>query len=173
LTSTSIILTTQLTPLEQVSAPIQDRIYRVLKARNGGVGLPEFRVPLLIPVAILMPVGLFIYGWSAEFVVHWIVPSIGAGIFAAGIMVGFNAIITYILDAYPTYAASAIAAASLLRSLAGFIFPLFAPIMYSALGYGWGTSVLGFFAIAIGWPAPALFWYYGAAIRGRSTYASD
>jgi len=127
----------------------------------------------LIPVAILLPLGLFLYGWTAEFTLHWIVPSIGAAIFAAGIMVGMNTIITYILDAYPTYAASAIAAASVLRSLAGFIFPLFAPNMYAALGYGWGTSLLGFVAIAIGGPAPILLWYYGAKLRARSTYASD
>lgn len=157
----------------QVSAPIQDRIYRVLKTRNGGVGLPEFRAPLMVPVAFLLPLGLFLYGWSAEYTLHWIVPSIGAAIFAAGIMVGFNAIITYILDAYPTYSASAIAASSLLRSLAGFVFPLFAPAMYSALGYGWGTSVLGFFAIAIGGPAPVLLWIYGARLRAASTYAAE
>jgi hypothetical protein len=119
-----------------------------------------------------MPLGLFLYGWTAEFRIHWIVPSIGAAIFAAGIMVGFNAIITYVLDAYPTYCASALAAVSLLRSLAGFLFPLFAPKIYSALGYGWGTSVLGFVAVAFGVPAPALLWYYGASWRARSTYAT-
>jgi len=49
---------------------------------------------------------------------------------------------------------------------------LFAPAMYGALGYGWGNSVLGFVAIVVGLPAPALFWFYGERLRARSTYAS-
>lgn len=127
----------------------------------------------MIPVAILIPIGLFIYGWTAQYHTHWIFPNIGAALFAAGIMIGFNALMSYVVDSYPTYAASAVAATSLLRCLAAFLFPLFAPIMYSALGYGWGNSVLAFFAISIGIPAPILFWYYGARLRANSTYCSD
>jgi hypothetical protein len=37
---------------------------------------------------------------------------------------------------------TALAAVALLRSLAGFGFPLFAPAMYSALGYGKGVTIL-------------------------------
>jgi hypothetical protein len=48
---------------------------------------------------------------------------------------------------------SALAAVSCLRSLAGFGFPLFAPAMYSALGYGKGDSILGAASIVLGCPA--------------------
>jgi MFS family permease len=37
-----------------------------LKKRNDGVGKPEFRVPLMIPGALLVPIGLFIYGWTVN-----------------------------------------------------------------------------------------------------------
>lgn len=87
---------------------------------------------------------------------QWIFPSLGALLLATGIMIGFNALITYIVDAYPTYSASAVAASSVLRCLAAFVFPLFAPTMYEKLGYGWGNSLLGFVAIGIGGPAPIL-----------------
>lgn len=156
----------------QVCAPLQDRIYRILKARNGGVGKPEFRVPLMIPGAILVPIGLFMYGWSAEARTHWIVPDIGAAIFSAGVIIGFQCIQTYIVDSYTRYAASAVGAATVLRSLAGFGFPLFAPYMYAALGYGWGNSLLAFIAIGLGWPAPILLWKYGEKLRKRSTFAA-
>ncbi|KAK1139157.1 hypothetical protein N8T08_001213 [Aspergillus melleus] len=72
-----------------------------------------------------------------------------------------------------TYAASALAACAILRSLAGFGFPLFAPYMYNALGYGWGTSVLGFFSIGFGWMAPVIIWLYGPKLRAMSRYAAD
>ncbi|EDN92764.1 hypothetical protein SS1G_08628 [Sclerotinia sclerotiorum 1980 UF-70] len=156
----------------QICAPAQDRIYRALKARNNGVGKPEFRVPLMIPGAFLVPVGLFWYGWSAQAQTHWIVPNIGAAIFAAGTIIGFQCIQTYIVDSYTKYAASAVGAATVMRSLAGFGFPLFAPYMYAALDYGWGNSLLGFIAIGLGWPAPILLWLYGEKLRMRSTFAA-
>ena len=40
-----------------------------------------------------------------------------------------------------------------LRSLAGCGFPLFAPEMYSALGFGKGDTVLAVIAIVVGCPA--------------------
>ncbi|PBP23564.1 major facilitator superfamily transporter [Diplocarpon rosae] len=156
----------------QVSAPCQDRIYRTLKKRNNGVGKPEFRVPLMLPGALLVPIGLFWYGWSAQVHTHWIMPNIGAAIFSAGTIVGFQCIQTYIVDAYTRYAASAIGAATVLRSLAGFGFPLFAPYMYSALDFGWGNSLLAFIGIALGWPAPILLWKYGENLRKKSTFAA-
>lgn len=126
----------------------------------------------MIPIAIILPLGFFIYGWTAENHTHWIFPNIGAFIFAAGIMVGFNALMTYVVDSYPTYCASASAAISLLRSVAAFALPLGAPSMYDALGYGWGNSLLAFLAIGIGGPSPILLWLYGAKLRARSTFAS-
>jgi len=156
----------------QIMAPINDKIYRRLKIKNDGVGLPEYRCPIMAPGAILVPCGLFIYGWSAQYQTHWIVPNIGAAIFAAGIIIGFQSTQTYIVDAYSKYAASGVAAATVLRSLAGFGFPLFAPYMYAALDYGWGNSLLGFVAIAIGFPGPFLLWKYGAQLRAKSQYAS-
>jgi hypothetical protein len=47
----------------------------------------------------------------------------------------------------------ALAAVAFLRSLAGFGFPLFAPAMYNALGYGKGDTILAVVAIVIGCPA--------------------
>lgn len=156
----------------QITAPANDRIYRRLKKKNGGVGRPEFRVPLMFVGSALIPIGLFWYGWSAQERVQWIMPNIGAAIFAAGAIICFQCMQTYIVDSYTRYAASGVAAAVVLRSLAGFGFPLFAPAMLKGLGYGWANSLLGFVAIAIGLPAPWLFWRYGEKLRGMSKFAA-
>jgi len=58
-----------------------------------------------------------------------------------------------------------------MRSLAGFGFPLFAPTMYNALGYGKGDTILAAAAIALGCPAPWLLWFYGERIRNASRFA--
>ncbi|KAL8759658.1 MAG: hypothetical protein Q9199_000619 [Rusavskia elegans] len=156
----------------QILSPLNDRIYRTLKKKNGGVGKPEYRIPIMVPGSVLVPIGLFIYAWTAQYNTHWIGPNIGAALFAAGGIAGFQSVQTYLVDAYTRYAASAIAAATVLRSLAGFSFPPFAPYMYDKLGYGWGNSLLGFLAVALGLPAPILLWTYGEKLRKKSPFAA-
>nr|POE89932.1 efflux pump vrtl [Quercus suber] len=156
----------------QIAAKTADRIYKSLKAKNGGVGRSEFRVPLMFPGAIMVPVGLLIYGWSAQARVHWIVPNIGTAIFAAGNQLVFQNCQTYIVDSYTRFAASAIAATTVFRSLGGFAFPIFANSMYVALGYGWGNTTLAFLGIAIGLPAPCILWWYGETLRKKSKFAA-
>lgn len=157
----------------QICAPIQDRIYaRLKKHYNVSVGRPEFRIPMMIPGAIMMPVGLIIYGWTAQYRVHWIGPDIGVVLLSGGVIIGFQAIQGFLVDSYTRYAASAVAAATVLRSLAGFGFPLFAPSLYAKLDYGWGNTMLAFVGVAIGWPGPILLWKYGEKLRANSTFAA-
>lgn len=156
----------------QLTARFNDFMYKRLKARNNGKGRPEFRVPVMVPGAVLLPIGFFWYGWSAQGRAPWIVTDIGAAIFSAATITGFQGIQTYVVDAYTRYAASGVASITVLRSLAGFGFPLFAPYMYQALGYGWGNSLIGFIAIAIGFPAPILLWKFGETLRNKSRFAA-
>jgi MFS family permease len=157
----------------QVSAPMMDLVYRKLKARNNGVGKPEFRIPAMVVGSIMIPVGLLWYGWSAQARAHWIMPDIGAAIFCAGAICCFQAMQTYIVDSYTRFAASGIAAAVVMRSLCGFGFPLFAQSLYSSLGYGWGNSLLALVGVAIGVPAPIIFWKFGERMRLKSKFAAD
>ncbi|KAK4235180.1 major facilitator superfamily domain-containing protein [Achaetomium macrosporum] len=150
----------------QMGARLTDRIWHYLKAKAGNKDTaPEYRVPLMVPGAVLIPTGLFIYGWTAERHTHWIWPDVGIALFGCGIILNTQAMQAYVMDAYRTYLASASAASQFLRSIAGFAFPLFAPLMYRTLGYGWGNSLLAFLSLAIGLPAPLLLWRYGARIR--------
>lgn len=156
----------------QISAPINDRIYVRLARRSPTGGRSEFRIPLMFLGSAIIPAALFLYGWTAQAHTHWIFPNLGAGLYAAGSIVCFQSMQTYIVDSYTRYAASGVAAAVVLRSLAGFAFPLWAPTMYNALGYGWGGSVLGFVAIGVGMPAPWVFWRWGSQLRARSRFAA-
>ncbi|UNI22045.1 hypothetical protein JDV02_007970 [Purpureocillium takamizusanense] len=159
----------------QVCAPLQDRIYAALKRRyvpGGGPGRPEFRVPMMVPGALLVPAGLLVYSWTADAAAHWVWPNVGAAIYAAGTIISFQCVQGYMVDSYARYAASAVGAMTVLRSLAGFGFPLFAPYMYAALGFGKGGTVLAACAVGIGWPSPVLLWVYGARLRARSKFSS-
>ncbi len=53
---------------------------RILKRMSkDGVMKPEYRLPPMIPGAFCVPIGLFIYGWTADKHTFWIVPIIGTG----------------------------------------------------------------------------------------------
>ncbi|PIA96378.1 putative transporter [Cercospora beticola] len=150
-----------------VAAPLNDVIFSRLTARNKGVSIPEFRVPLMIPGSIMVPLGLLWYGWTAETRMHWVLPNIGVAIFASGTVIISQCIQTYIIDGFAIYAASALATSTCLRSLCGFGFPLFAPYLESAIGYGWSSTILGILAIVVGFPAPLLLWRFGPTLRTK------
>ncbi|KAJ5577973.1 MFS transporter cpaT [Penicillium hispanicum] len=140
-----------------------DRLLKHLTAKNG-VSKPEYRLPPMIPGSVFVPMSLFIYGWTAYYKTHWIVPIIGTAFLGVGMLISFMTVSTYLVDAYTVYAASAMAANTVFRSLAGALLPLAGPKMYDTLGLGWGNSLLGFIALAL-CPLPIVFYVYGERIR--------
>ena len=111
--------------VSQITSPsschaAKSQFYNRLKVRNKNVGLPEFRSFLLLPTALLIPLGFLWYGWSAAHRLHWIMPNIGVCFASAGIIIGMQTVTAYIVDAYGIYSASAVASVTVLRSLAGF-----------------------------------------------------
>ncbi|KAH7390191.1 major facilitator superfamily domain-containing protein [Cadophora sp. MPI-SDFR-AT-0126] len=141
---------------------------RTLKMRTsvGKTNTPEDRLPLIItiPGALTFPIGLFMYGWSAEKHLHWIIPQIGTAITGFGSILIFISIQTYLIDAFEEYAASVIGANAVLRGTAGALIPLAGLTMYEGLGWGWGNSLLGFVTLALA-PLPWLLGFYGARVR--------
>ena len=142
-----------------------DRLMMYLaKKHNGGKLKPEYRLPLLMYAGPFVPIGLFIYGWAAQNSVQWAVPLLGTLFVGVGMIALFMCINTYLVDAYTRYAASAMGANTVLRSILGALFPLFGLQMYSKLGLGWGNSLLAFVSLAM-CPIPFFFYYYGERIR--------
>lgn len=70
------------------------------------------------------------------------------------------------------FAASILAANSVLRSIFGAAFPLFTRKMYENLGNHWASSVPAFLAVACV-PFPLVFYKYGAEIRIKCKYAAE
>lgn len=129
---------------------------------------PEHRLTFMTWGGFLIPVGLFIYGWTVHFKTHWIVPILATGIMGFGLLMIWMPASTYLVDVFTIHAASAMAANTVLRSLAAALIPLSSEKMYAKLGYGWGNSLLGFVALACV-PIPFFFIKYGERIRARST----
>lgn len=68
------------------------------------------------------------------------------------------------------FAASAIAANTFLRSLAGAGFPMFSQYMFASLHVNWAGTLLGCVAFCLV-PIPVAFYFYGAKIRQKSAFA--
>ncbi|EHK21769.1 uncharacterized protein TRIVIDRAFT_191922 [Trichoderma virens Gv29-8] len=127
--------------------------YKEIAKMKGGIVPPETR---LIP---------------ASPSIHWVSSVLANVPFGFGLLVVFSSITNYLIDSYLIFAASAIAANTVLRSLFGAAFPLFTPYMYQSLGIHWASSVPAFLSLACV-PLPFIFYKYGAKIRKRCTYAS-
>jgi hypothetical protein len=145
---------------------------KTLKARAamGKTITPEDRLPFIIaiPGSLTFPIGLIIYGWTAQAHVHWIVPQIGTAITGFGSILIFIGVQTYLVDAFVDYAASVIGANAVLRGIAGAFIPLGGLDLYNSLGLGWGNSLLAFIALAFA-PLPWIFGLYGAKIRNLTS----
>ncbi|KAF1838627.1 MFS general substrate transporter [Decorospora gaudefroyi] len=138
----------------------------IIKKQAKGNVKPEHRLPLFLtlPGAIALPIGMFVYGWTTYYKVHWIVPIIFTSLIGLGNLTAMMTIQTYLVDAFTIHAASAIAANTVLRSIFGAFIPLSGLSLYDALGLGWGNSLLGFIAVAF-IPVPVFFRYYGERVR--------
>jgi hypothetical protein len=96
--------------------PFCDRLYIHVKSRDpSSSSPPELRLPSAMLGGILVPIGLFWFAWSCFPTVHCIVPITGSAAFGAGTLLTFSGIWTFLVDAYPAYAASTLVVNSFLR----------------------------------------------------------
>jgi hypothetical protein len=165
-----------------------DRLVRNLEAdakRNGEEKVPkpepEFRLPPAIFGAVAVTVSMFWFGWTTYRSIHWIVPMIATVVFGGGyvhsfrhlfkranvcsIFLVFSSIWTFLVAAYPAYAASALAANTFARCMFAAAFPLFGEqsmycyparkslsvtqSVYEKLNDQWATSLLAFITLAM------------------------
>ncbi|KAI0112005.1 MFS general substrate transporter [Daldinia grandis] len=145
---------------------LSDRTVVRLTKANGGSFNPEFRLTIMIWYSFLCPLAFFWYGWSAQMKTHWIVPILGLFPLGFGVIGVFMPTQAYIIDAYPSYAASGIAAFTVLRSVIAAFLPLCGPVLFDNLGVGWGSSVLGFVGVAM-IPIPIIIFKFGARLREK------
>jgi MFS family permease len=133
--------------------------------------VPEDRLPAGMVGGVMFAASIFWFAWTAEYdSIHWVVPTVAGVFLAMSILLIFVAFINYIIDSYLIYAASAVAANTVLRSACAAASPLFTNYMFDSLGIGGACSLIGGVAMLL-MPIPFVFYKYGAEIRARSRFA--
>jgi MFS family permease len=129
-------------------------------------GRPEYRLPLCLAGMIILPIGLFVFGWAADARTHWMAPLVGSYLVGMGSILPFQVILVYLVDAFVPFSASATACAVLVRSVLAAAFPLFAQKLFVSIGYGAGSSILAGVAI-LAIPVPLILFWKGEGLRQR------
>ncbi|KAF1832782.1 MFS general substrate transporter [Decorospora gaudefroyi] len=146
--------------------------YRVEPSiRAHGLGAPERRLIPALFVTFLVPIGLFIFGWSSRSDIHWIVSCIGIVITTIGIFLIIQCIFLYLPLVYPQYAASLFAGNDFLRSALATGAIHFAYPLFHNLGVDKGVTLLAGLSAGCSVGVYALF-FFGAKLRAKSRFAA-
>lgn len=113
--------------------------YAKVSDKHQGFAPPESRLPPTMLGGLCLPIGLFWFAWTNGPNIHWIVSIIATVPFGFGMVLVFLGIMNYLVDSYTIYAASVLAANSVIRSVFGAVFPLFTTQMYCMYSSKFGS----------------------------------
>ncbi|KAJ7171197.1 major facilitator superfamily domain-containing protein [Mycena filopes] len=116
-------------------------------------------------------VGILWLGWTGQYPsVPWYVPALSTIVVGFSIGAIFISFLSYLVETYLMYSASAFAATTFCRSIVAAAFPLFTVQMFDKLGVNWASTLLAGIGLLLA-PSPFLFYKYGARIRANSKFA--
>lgn len=147
------------------------RKYAQLIVKWRGFPPAEERLTGAMIGAPMLVVGIFWLGWTGQYEsVPWYVAGLSTIAVGVGISLIFMSFLSYLVDTYLMYSASAFAANTFCRSALAAAFPLFTVQMFTTLGVNWACTLIGFIGLLF-LPFPFLFYKYGARIRASSRFA--
>ncbi|KAK4225419.1 major facilitator superfamily domain-containing protein [Podospora fimiseda] len=131
---------------------------------------PESRLYFTCLSSTFLPLGLFIFGFTARPSIHFLWPCLGLVLATMGILSIYLAVFNYFADVYTQYASSALAAQSFSRNVLAGCFPLVTTTLFNNLGNAKAGGLLGGIA-ALLTVVPWVLVLWGEKIRARSPFA--
>ena len=132
--------------------------------------LPETKIRSFALACPALAIGLWIFAWTIPpkvTTVPWPVSMIGLVCIGFALNDFSYVLFGYATDSYGEYAASAVSAISLSRTLTAAVFPLFIEDMYMGLGSNVATTIFAAVATAFAF-TPILFLGFGGRLRRAS-----
>jgi DHA1 family multidrug resistance protein-like MFS transporter len=117
-----------------------------LYRKTGGRVKPEERLFMAIPGCFMLPVSILWFAWASNRS-HWINPCFAITFFGIACDWVFMPALLYLPDAYPRYAASALASNDFVRSVMGAAMPIASVPLFHNLGVDWGNTIIGLVSV--------------------------
>jgi MFS family permease len=149
-----------------------DRIYIYLSKGHFGKAIPEYRLPLLIVGAFLLPIAVVLYGWVAQEKWSLALMLVIVVFFGFSLLLGVVPLMAYVVDAFGIYSASATTALLVIRCLMGTFLPLAVGPLVDTVDYGWAFTILAGLVLSVA-PIPVLVLRYGTKWREYSSYSRE
>ncbi|KAF8466800.1 MFS polyamine transporter [Russula ochroleuca] len=132
---------------------------------------PENRLPPSMIAGPVLVIGTLWLGWTGNYAsIPWYVPAMGSILVGMSIILVFISCLSYVVDAYLMYAASAFAANTMIRSGVAAAFPLFTTQMFKGMRINWAATLIAGFSLLLA-AVPFIFYKYGPRIRSGSSFA--
>ncbi|KAL4938791.1 hypothetical protein BDV06DRAFT_214830 [Aspergillus oleicola] len=116
-----------------------------------------------------IPIGLFIFAWTSDPAIHWVVSLLGVAISMCGVFIITQSMFIYLPFTYPRYAGSLFAANGFARSLLAGASILFARPMFDGIGISGGVTLLASLSVLCILGMFGLY-FFGARLRERSKF---
>ncbi|KAF2635065.1 MFS general substrate transporter [Massarina eburnea CBS 473.64] len=150
----------------------QERHYQRQVVLAGQRDVPEARVHLAKIAAIILPVALLIFAFTANPAIHPLVSIVASAFWGWSFYTLILMTLTYTEDAYKTYSASALAGIGLVRNIAGAAFPLLGRKLFINQGTRNACLILTAMSLVMV-PIPFILEIKGKALRKRSPWAAE
>ena len=131
----------------------------------------EHRLVPAIIGSFLLPIGLFLFAWTARSDIHWASPLAGVAIFCFGHFWTMQSLFIYIPFSYPQYAASLFAGNSIWRSGVAAGAVVFARPLFLNLGIHYGVTLLACLSL-VGIFGTTAIYKWGKQLRARSKFTT-
>ena len=142
------------------------------KLESGSGTSYEDQLRPALAATFLLPLGLFLFGWTSDGTIHWIVSVIGITLYSMGTFIILQCLSVYLPKIYPRYSASLFAANDFCRSTLAAAAIHFAIPLYDDLGIGKGVSVLGGLSV-LGIVGMWYIYRAGASLRAQSQFSDS
>ncbi|KAJ5503480.1 hypothetical protein N7463_006354 [Penicillium fimorum] len=150
---------------------LSDKSILWLSKRNGGIYEPEMRLWLALPIAIICPVGILIFGLGIAYGVHWAVLAVGFGFFGFSLAAISGITLSYLMDCYQDIIGDALVGVIFMRN----IFSVIVLFTLTPWVEGMGMRDLHILVTVIAFviyliPIPLLIWGKKARIATAPSY---
>lgn len=149
----------------------QERYYQRQVVLAGQHVVPEARVYLAKSAAIVLPISLLVFSFTAEPSIHPLVSIMASAFWGWSFYTLILMTLTYTEDAYKTYSASALAGIGLVRNIAGAGFPLLGRLLFINVGTKIACITLAGMSLFMA-PIPFILAKHGKVLRRRSPWAA-